>query len=197
MAWFTKRKMAGQSRWHILRWPFGNAGRPAGVYRELGKRRSHRMGLHASVFLYGSLKGEPFSECSDTIDVCIHGALVPVTARVFLEQRVLLTNLHTQRDLECRVVRIDKKRNAAALEFIEPCPQFWSIGPRLIPLKADCHSASSILIILCAKRKKASLWLDHCCARPMGVSLCGDSELRIRKLRPITALTHIVTGPYR
>lgn len=128
MAWFTNRKATGQSKRHFFRWPFGNAARPERDHRDLGKRRSHRMGLHARVFLYGSLKGEPFSECSDTIDVCIHGALVPVKARVVPEQRVLLTNLHTQRDLECRVVRVDKKRNAAALEFVEPCPQFWSIG---------------------------------------------------------------------
>jgi hypothetical protein len=73
------------------------------------------------------LKGEPFSEYSETIDVCVHGALVAVNARVFPHQRILLTNLQTQQDLKCRVVRIDSRRNTAALEFIEPCPRFWRI----------------------------------------------------------------------
>jgi hypothetical protein len=83
--------------------------------------------LSAPVFLYGSMEGEPFSEYSETIDVSIHGALVVVRAGVFPAQRILLTNLQTQQDLKCRVVRIDNNRNAAALEFLEPCPRFWCI----------------------------------------------------------------------
>lgn len=85
------------------------------------------MALSAPVFVYGSIRGEPFSEISNTLDVCVKGALVAISVRVVPGQRVLLTNLQTQRDLKCRVVRIDARRKAAALEFLEPCPGFWCI----------------------------------------------------------------------
>jgi hypothetical protein len=83
--------------------------------------------LNAPVFLYGSLKGGPSSEVSETIDVSSNGALVSVSARVFPEQKILLTNLQTQQDLKSRVVRIDAKREVAALEFLEPSPGFRRI----------------------------------------------------------------------
>jgi hypothetical protein len=124
MAWFTTRR---QSKRHLFRWSLGRAAGEAPVDRSLGKRRAHRVDLNAPVFLYGSLKGEPFSEYSETIDVCMHGALVAIQARLFPEQRILLTNLQTQQDLKCRVVRLDSHRNAVALEFLESSPRFWCI----------------------------------------------------------------------
>jgi hypothetical protein len=127
MAWFAKRKSAGQSKWRLFRWPLELAAPETSGRRGLGKRRAHRVDLHAPVFLYGSMTGEPFFECSETIEVSIHGALVAVHARLFPAQRILLTNLQTQQDLKCRVVRIDNNRSAAALEFLEPCPRFWCI----------------------------------------------------------------------
>jgi hypothetical protein len=130
MALLPNRKSAGESRWRLFRWPFANA-QPARSAttsrRDLGKRRAQRIGLNAPVFLYGSLKGEPFSEVSETLDVSANGALVAVRTRVFPEQHILLTNLQTQQDLKCRVVRMDPVRKAAALEFIDPCPSFWRI----------------------------------------------------------------------
>lgn len=127
MGWFANRKTAGQSKWNLFRWPLVHLVLEAGSDRRLGKRRAHRVDLNAPVFLYGSMKGEPFSEYCETIDVSVHGALVAVRAPVFPMQRILLTNLQTQQDLKCRVVRIDNKRSAAALEFLEPCPRFWCI----------------------------------------------------------------------
>ena len=85
------------------------------------------MDLIMPVFVYGSINGEPFSEISETLDVSVKGALVAINVGVVPEQRVLLTNLQTQRDLKCRVVRIDGHKRAAALEFLEPCPSFWCI----------------------------------------------------------------------
>jgi hypothetical protein len=127
MGWFAKRRSTGQSKGQLFRSLLGRAAWKTAVNRGLGKRRAHRVDLSAPVFLYGSMNGEPFSEYSETIDVCVNGALVPLNARLFPEQRVLLTNLQTQQDLKCRVVRIDIRRRAAALEFLEPCPQFWCI----------------------------------------------------------------------
>ncbi|HEY4740810.1 MAG TPA: PilZ domain-containing protein [Candidatus Acidoferrales bacterium] len=127
MPWFAKRKSAGPSEWHLFRWPLGHAAPEKPIARDLRNRRAHRVGLNAPVFLYGSLKDEPFSEYSETIDVSIHGALVVVHTHLFPAQKILLTNLQTEQDLKCRVVRVDKNRNAAALEFLEPCPHFWRI----------------------------------------------------------------------
>jgi hypothetical protein len=127
MAWFTKRRPVGQSKRSVFRWLLGRAARKSSDGRILGKRWAHRVDLSAPVFVYGSINGEPFSEISKTLDVCVKGALVAIDVSVVPEQRVLLTNLQTQRDLKCRVVRIDVHRRAAALEFLEPCPGFWCI----------------------------------------------------------------------
>jgi hypothetical protein len=130
MPTLPNRKSGGESRWRLFCWPFTNAqpARPASTSRrDLDKRRAHRVGLSAPIFLYGSLKGEPFSEVSETLDVSANGALVAVRARIFPEQHILLTNLQTQQDLKCRVVRVDGQRKAAALEFLDPCPSFWRI----------------------------------------------------------------------
>ena len=127
MASLSDGKTNGGFLWRLFHRPFRRALTPGPSRRNLGKRRAHRVGLHAPVFLYGSLNGEPFSEASETMDVCTNGALVAVRARVFPEQRILLTNLQTQQELKCRVVRVDPARKAAALEFLDPCPGFWRI----------------------------------------------------------------------
>jgi hypothetical protein len=127
MAWFTKRRSGRQSKRHVFQWPLGRAAQKSSRSRIPGKRRAHRVDLNVPVFVYGSIDGEPFSEISRTLDVCVKGALVDINVRLVPEQRVLLTNLQTQQDLKCRVVRIDKHGRAAALEFLEPCPRFWRI----------------------------------------------------------------------
>lgn len=127
MAWFTKRRSVGQPKRSLFRELPGNAAQKSPDGYTLAKRRAHRVDLSAPVFVYGSIKGEPFSEISKTLDVCVKGALVAIKVRVVPEQRVLLTNLQTGQDLKCRVVRIDARRRAAALEFLEPCPGFWGI----------------------------------------------------------------------
>ena|SRR5215472_6852252 len=127
MAWFTKRSPLGQSKRILFGWVLGHPAQKAQSNRVPGKRRAHRVNLSAPVFLYGAINGEPFSEMSKTLDVCVNGALVAINVRVFPEQRILLTNLQTERDLKCRVVRIDARKKTAALEFLEPCPAFWCI----------------------------------------------------------------------
>jgi PilZ domain len=124
MPWVRKRKSAGRSGRSLLK-----SLRQA-VWRGTGgakRRQGHRVDLKTTVFLYGSVNGEPFYEYSETIDESSDGALVSVNSRLAPGQQVLITNLHTQQDLTCRIVRIDIHRIAAALAFIEPCPRFWSI----------------------------------------------------------------------
>jgi hypothetical protein len=127
MAWFTNRKPNGQPKRNLFRRLLGRAAEKSSGERIPEKRHAHRVDLSAPVFVYGSINGEPFSEISKTLDVCVKGALVATDVRVVPGQRVLLTNLQTERDLKCRVVRVDVGRKAAALEFLEPCPGFWCI----------------------------------------------------------------------
>lgn len=127
MSWFTNRVTAGQSKPRVVPWRFGRAARETAGDTGLGRRRAHRVNLNAPVFLYGSMNGEPFSEYSETIDVSTNGALVGINARLVPEQRILLTNLQTEQDLQCRIVRIDNHKIVAALEFLESCPRFWCI----------------------------------------------------------------------
>jgi hypothetical protein len=127
MAWLRKRRAERQSKWNFFRWLLGHEAPKSAGNRNPEKRRAHRVDLRVPVFLYGSMNGEPFSEISKTLDVCVKGALVSVNLRVIPYQRLLLTNLQTERDLKCRVVRVDTHRRAIALEFLEPCPDFWCV----------------------------------------------------------------------
>lgn len=127
MAWFTTRGSTEQSQRYLFRWPLGRLVREESDEGMLERRRAHRVDLNAAVFLYGSTKTEPFCEYSQTVDVCINGALVSVNTRLSPGQRILLTNLQTQQDLACRVVRVETRRIAAALEFLESAPRFWCI----------------------------------------------------------------------
>jgi hypothetical protein len=135
MAWFTTQRLAAPSKRHLLRRLLGYAARRISRSHGAEKRRAHRVCLSAPVFLYGSVKGRPFFECSETVDVCAKGALVGTNAPLLPEQCILLTNMQTQQDLKCRVVRIDNHRKSVALEFLESCPHFWRIefAPPSIP----------------------------------------------------------------
>jgi PilZ domain len=130
MAWITNRIPYSRSK---RRWSIG---RDASSGCGLGRRRAHRVDLSAPVFLYCSTNGEPFAVCSETFNVSVNGALVRTNARLFPEQRVLLTNLQTEQDVKCRVVRIDRHRIAAALEFMESCPRFWCIDFASAPARS-------------------------------------------------------------
>jgi hypothetical protein len=127
MAWFTNRLAVGRSQAYLFPRRLGRAAREGSSDRGLGRRRAHRVNLNAPVFLYSSTDGGPFSEYSETVDVSVNGALVAVNARLIPEQRILLTNLQTEEELQCRIVRIDRHKIVAALEFLESCPRFWCI----------------------------------------------------------------------
>jgi hypothetical protein len=76
----------------------------------------------------------PFHENSETIDVCQHGGLVTVSAKITSSQKLILTNAQTNEDVACRVarlVRTERGQTLAGLEFLEPSPRFWgtSVAP--------------------------------------------------------------------
>ncbi len=100
------------------------------VWKE--KRRSQRLALSVSVVAYRSQKqGLAFSEGTRTLVVSAHGALISLTAKVAVDQTLLLKNALTGEELECRVVFTQKKAMGSTdvgIEFREPAPGFWNIA---------------------------------------------------------------------
>lgn len=98
--------------------------------RRAEKRHAHRVMAATPVLVYGWVKGQPFAENAKTINVSAQGGLVPIAARVVLSQRLLVTNLQTEKDVRCRVARVVQTlegETLAGLEFLEPSPLFWCI----------------------------------------------------------------------
>src|SRR3984893_4407493 len=78
------------------------------VWKE--KRRSQRLALSVPVVAYRSQKqGLAFSEGTRTLVISAHGALISLTAKVAVDQTLLLKNALTGEELECRVVFTEKK----------------------------------------------------------------------------------------
>jgi hypothetical protein len=96
------------------------------------KRRSQRIVLSVSVVAYRSQKqGLAFSEGTRTLVVSAHGALISLTAKVAVDQPLLLKNALTGEEQECRVVFTQKKEMGSTevgIEFRDPAPGFWHIA---------------------------------------------------------------------
>ena len=95
------------------------------------KRRAQRLPIAMPVLVYGYVDDEPFAENTESINVSVRGGLVAISANVSCWQKVVLTNLQTDEDLECRIVRLIKSGTGqilAALEFPDVEPRFWRTG---------------------------------------------------------------------
>jgi len=82
------------------------------------------------VFVYGRVRGQPFSEHTETSNVSEHGGLVTLSSEVEGAQTLLVTNLQTNEDLACRVARFvssEPGKTIVGIEFLCPSPRFWSI----------------------------------------------------------------------
>ncbi len=93
-------------------------------------RRSERAIAYLPVWVRGMEDGhKSFEEETRTILISPYGAKITLRARVKVKGRISLTNVATQEQQECRVVRVERKpggRSEVALEFSRPSPQFWS-----------------------------------------------------------------------
>ena len=95
------------------------------------KRRALRLPITMPVSVYGYAGDEPFAENTESINVSARGGLVAISAGVHCWQKVVLTNLQTDEDVECRVVRLIKGgagQVLAGLEFLDVEPRFWRTG---------------------------------------------------------------------
>jgi hypothetical protein len=93
--------------------------------RRGGLRHSHQVAL----LIYGSdADKQPFHEEAETIDAHENGCSLSMETVVVNGQRLFLTNMRNQAELECRVVHVGKRfqgRARVGIEFTVPAPQFW------------------------------------------------------------------------
>lgn len=108
--------------------------RRPGTARWVLRRRSQRLERNVSVVVYRPPKeGQQFYEKTQTLVVSAHGALMTLAASVALNQRLIVQNIDTGEQQECRVVYVGRMLTGptqAAVEFMQPAPSFWRIPDR-------------------------------------------------------------------
>ena len=112
--------------WGVL----GRWARDAVRPRAAEKRRAHRVAASMPVLVYGHSTNAPFAEPATTANVSRTGGLVALGTKVMRFQKLIVTNIQTNEDALCRVVRLVRSydgRTLAALEFVQPAPRFWAI----------------------------------------------------------------------
>ncbi len=99
---------------------------------KLNRRRSARVLTHLPVLVKGNLKTKgPFTEPTRTVVINAHGALITLVTGVELGQKLILTNVDTHAERECRVVYLGAKeagRTEVGIAFDRPVPKFWGIA---------------------------------------------------------------------
>lgn len=100
--------------------------------RWLKKRRSQRIELSVPIVVHRPIKeGPQFSERTHTLGVSAHGALMALAGMVAPKQRLLVQNINSGEQQECRVVYVENDRlgpTKVAVEFTRPSPSFWRIA---------------------------------------------------------------------
>lgn len=98
----------------------------------LRKRRSQRIELTVPVVVHRLPKeGPQFYERAETLVVNAHGALMALAEKVTPKQRLLMQNIDSGEQKECRVVYVKKELTGptkVAVEFTRPAPTFWHIA---------------------------------------------------------------------
>ena len=102
---------------------------PKGWARE---RRSERLAMNVPIVVHRAPnEGPSFYEGTHTLVVSAHGALLALAANVAPEQRLVLQNILSGEEQECRVVGAERKLTGpaqVAVEFKRPAPSFWHIA---------------------------------------------------------------------
>jgi hypothetical protein len=110
------------------------------------KRRAQRLPITMPVAVYGYVGEEPFVENTESINVSARGGLLAISAAVSCWQKIILSNLQTDEDVECRVVRLVKSGTGKILvgvEFPEVAPRFWRTGTTPVALSGEGQSAAT------------------------------------------------------
>jgi len=96
---------------------------------ESDRRADLRHPHSATLLVYGlDVEKQPFHEETETLDANDEGCLLALETVVVCGQRLFLTNMRTQAELECRVVHVGqriKDRTRVGVAFASPAPHFW------------------------------------------------------------------------
>src|SRR5713101_7666542 len=100
--------------------------------RWLGRRRSQRIEFTVPVVIHRPpTDGSQFYEKTQTLVVNAHGALMALAEKVTPKQKLLMQNIDSGEQKECRVVYVKKELagpTKVAVEFTRPAPGFWRIA---------------------------------------------------------------------
>ena len=102
---------------------------PKGVRLDL--RRSQRVRAQVPVVVQGkSTDKTPFADPTRAIVLSAYGCLVTLSASVRLGERLILRNVASSEEQDCRVVYLGEKQGGRAeigLRFKTAAPQFWGL----------------------------------------------------------------------
>jgi hypothetical protein len=95
------------------------------------KRRSERVKLSVPLIVAAeTLDRKPVQEVTRTITVNAHGGLFKLKMELLAGQPIVLTNMKTNLEQRCRVVRVEHLPGpefGVAFEFERAAPEFWPV----------------------------------------------------------------------
>jgi hypothetical protein len=109
------------------------------VPQQLGRhRRSKRLDVAIPVRVYGrTVDNRPFRHTTETNAVSVHGGVLPLKAKVKAGQTLLLVNVVTEEERECRVVYVKSNllSRKVAVEFTNSSGDFWHVYNAVVRMK--------------------------------------------------------------
>jgi len=100
---------------------------PAGV-----RRRSGRLTLAVPVIVWGHQPDQrTFFEETKTVSVAVNGGMLVLDSQVSPNQRMVVFNRQTQKELGCRVVHVQEDsdgKRTVGIAFEETTPDFWQVS---------------------------------------------------------------------
>jgi len=84
--------------------------------------------------------GKKFREVCESVVVSAHGGLLHLSNEIDNGEMIVLENLLTQEELECRVVFVGELQDSGqriGVEFLTPAPHFWGIDFEASPTAAE------------------------------------------------------------
>jgi hypothetical protein len=94
-------------------------------------RRSRRVPAQLPVVVYGkTTEGNPFADPTRAVVLSAHGCLITLSASVRLGEKLILRNVASREEQNCRVVYLGEKqggRTEVGLRFRTAAPKFWGL----------------------------------------------------------------------
>ena len=105
---------------------------PSNVEHVPNRRRSQRVLLRVPVQVIARGSGnQHISEDTFTLSVNAHGALIQLSMKVEVGQKIIVKHRNTEEEQSARVVRIGPVpdgKTEVGIEFLRPAAKFWRIA---------------------------------------------------------------------